>query len=225
MEILEPTTMLTDYVLAGMGVWLGCRLIRQGAGSAAGRLTPTALWGVSFLALALGAVAGGTSHGFAAYLGETGQAFAWKLTVYAIGLTSLAFLIASALAYLRGGARKLLVALAMAQFVGYAWWMATHDDFRYVIYDYLPAMTVVLALALWAWRSRSSSSGRWVVAGILVSFAAAAVQMTGWVWHKYFNHNDLYHLVQMLGLYLLFRGGRLLRLAVEPGARPSVSGS
>ena len=218
MEIREPTTMITGYLLAGLGIWLGARLMRRGGAA----ITPTTLWGVSFLALALGAIAGGTSHGFAGYLGESGQFLTWKLTVYSIGLTSLALLTASALAYLRGALRRLVVALAMAQFIVYAWWMATHDDFRYVIYDYVPDMLVVLVLALWAWRSKGEQSGSWIATGILVSFAAAAVQMSGWIWHEHFNHNDLYHLIQMLGLYLLYRGGLLLGAGGEPGSRPPV---
>jgi hypothetical protein len=49
------------------------------------------------------------------------------------------------------------------------------------------------------------------VAGVMVSFAAAGVQQSGFALHQHFNHNDLYHVIQMAGVYLLYRGGRLLR--------------
>ena len=44
--------------------------------------------------------------------------------------------------------------------------------------------------------------------GVAVSFAGAAAQMSGFALHRHFNHNDLYHVIQMLGLWLLFRGAR-----------------
>jgi hypothetical protein len=37
--------------------------------------------------------------------------------------------------------------------------------------------------------------------------AAALVQRSGFALHRHFNHNDLYHVVQMLGTWLLYRGG------------------
>ncbi len=57
----------------------------------------------------------------------------------------------------------------------------------------------------------SRPRGRWTAAGVAVSFAAAAVQQSGLALHRHFNHNDLYHVIQMGGLYLLYRGGLLLR--------------
>ena len=36
--------------------------------------------------------------------------------------------------------------------------------------------------------------------------------------HAHFNHNDLYHVIQMGAMYFLFRGGLLVR-ELEPSAR------
>ena len=30
--------------------------------------------------------------------------------------------------------------------------------------------------------------------------------------HEYFNHNDIYHFIQMVGLYFMFRGARAATL-------------
>jgi hypothetical protein len=46
--------------------------------------------------------------------------------------------------------------------------------------------------------------------GMVVSFLAAGVQMSGMTLHRHFNHNDLYHVIQMAGFYLLYRGGGML---------------
>ncbi|MCP4201501.1 MAG: hypothetical protein GY769_06145, partial [bacterium] len=89
-------------------------------------------------------------------------------------------------------------------------WMARHDGFEYVILEYLPAMVFVAVVALWRWIGHGWPGGPWVIAGILVSFAAAGVQASGFTLHRHFNHNDLYHVIQMVGFYLLYRAGALL---------------
>ena len=38
--------------------------------------------------------------------------------------------------------------------------------------------------------------------GVLVSFLAVAVQVIESTLHDYLNHNDLYHVIQMGGMYL-----------------------
>jgi hypothetical protein len=63
--------------------------------------------------------------------------------------------------------------------------------------------TLLIHLSPRVWRQPGSPA---IVAGILVSFAAAAIQQAGIAPHAAFNHNDLYHVVQMAGVALLYRG-------------------
>jgi hypothetical protein len=69
-------------------------------------------------------------------------------------------------------------------------------------------MLVVLAGHLWAWRARRFEWAKWIAAGVAVSFVGAGVQMSGFGLHEHFNHNDLYHVIQMVGLWLFWRGAR-----------------
>jgi hypothetical protein len=46
-----------------------------------------------------------------------------------------------------------------------------------------------------------------VVAGVALTFAAAGVQQSGFDLHRHLNHNDLQHLVQMVAVWLLYKGG------------------
>jgi hypothetical protein len=50
----------------------------------------------------------------------------------------------------------------------------------------------------------------WLIAGVLVSLVAAIVQARRLAPHRHFNHNDLYHVIQMAALYAFYRGGALL---------------
>ena len=200
--------MVTDYLLAALGVWFGWRLLS--GGRRAGE-SSRVLWGASFLAMAVAAAAGGTAHGFAEFLGEVEGTWVWKLTTFSIGLASATMLSAAVVARLAGAARVALLSLIVAKLAIYLAWMSVHDDFRFVVYDYVPSMlALVLLLALPGRHARQAGAG-WVAAGVAVSFAAAAVQRSGFSLHQQFNHNDLYHVIQMAGLYLLYRGGMLLR--------------
>ena len=89
----------------------------------------------------------------------------------------------------------------------YGGWIVSHPEYRYVVFDYAAAMIAVLALQAWF----PSSATPWIVAAILVSFAAGAIQVSGFSLHRHFNQNDLYHVVQMSAMVLFYRGGRRLQ--------------
>lgn len=205
--ILEPMTTLTDYVLAVQCALLGRRLLACQSGRSS-----VTVWAYALLAVGLAALAGGTAHGFGPRMPEIVSTLLWKATFMAIGMTSLFFLIAAFRTTLMVRWRAIATTFAVGQFVAYAIWMSTHDDFVYVIADYLPAMMVVLVLqsyAAYRWRDPAAP---WIIAGILLSFVGAAVQQSGFALHRHFNHNDLYHVIQMVAVVLFYRGARLSRV-------------
>ena len=208
MPISEPMTMASDYVLAALAVLLARPLLK--IGREPGR-RPARLWGFALVATAAGAFWGGTSHGFAIQLGETGHAVLWKLTVWSIGAASALMLTGSVVSVLEGRIRHVLLTIVPLKFVVYVVWMAFHDQFLYVIVEYAPNMVGVAGLHAYARRAGGDEAAAWMIGGVAVSFAAAGIQQSGWVFHEYFNYNDLYHLVQMAALYLFYHGAGLLR--------------
>jgi hypothetical protein len=206
MSVGEPMTLFTDYLLAALVLAFAIRLGRRGPEQRA-----ILLWSLAFYASAAAAFAGGTWHGFHLYLPPLAALLLWKLTVFAVGLAAL-FLFAGALfAATDGALRRLLLALAVSKFLVYAAWMVFHDDFRYVIYDYAPTLLIVLLLECAAWWKRREESAPWIIGGIAVSFLGAGVQASGFALHEHFNHNDLYHVIQMGAFWMLYRGGLRLR--------------
>ncbi len=51
----------------------------------------------------------------------------------------------------------------------------------------------------------STPAASWLIAGVVVSGAGAAVQLKRVAPHPRFNHNDLYHVIQVAALYLFYR--------------------
>ncbi len=208
MTVSEPMTLATDYLLALVVCYLGARLYKA---SRTDEQVAVRLWSLAFFASALAAASGGTFHGFALQLAPLVNLVLWKTTVYAVGLASLFLLCAGLFSLVSGRLLDWLLFACFGKFMIYAFWMTGHDDFKYVIYDYAPAMVLVLGIELYKLFGRRSPGAGWIIGGILVSFAAAGIQMSGLVFHRHFNHNDLYHLVQIGAFYLLYRGGVLLR--------------
>ena len=206
-------TMLTDYLLGVWTLYLAFKLIREGIGISQRSIL---LWGLSFFATGIAAIIGGTSHGFAIYFGTVTRVVIWTATLYSIGFTSLFLLSAVIIATIKNPLRNWLIAFTVVKFILFAVWIFSHPEFKYVIYDYVPAMIAVLILQVYVKYSRGDRSATWIISGILVSFGAAAVQQSEYMLHEHFNHNDLYHVIQMGAVFLLYKGGRLLRDASEP---------
>jgi hypothetical protein len=205
MRITEPTTLLTDYALALLTIFFATQLLKKKPAQRS-----VQFWSAAFFATAFAAIVGGTSHGFELYLSDFWQTAIWKATVYSIGVASFCMLAGAILAATKPPLQKWLVAVAVLQFLIYAIWMINHDDFKYVIYDYAPAMLAVLFLQIYTHLKFRDPAVRWIIAGVLLSFFAAGVQQSGFTIHSHFNHNDLYHVIQMGAIYLLFRGAKLL---------------
>lgn len=205
MSLAEPTTTLTDYAMAlvawGSAAWLA----RRTRGQVARRT-----WVVGLALVGVASVLGGSLHGFAPVLSASGQAFLWRATYVALGAANLGFLVGIAWALLRPGrSRPAAVALFAVHFVVFCGLLMRAMDFGLVIQDYA---LILVALSVLAAREvrRGSPAGVWLFVGVGVSAAGAVVQRSGLALHVHFNHNDLFHVLQSLGLWCYARGGAFL---------------
>jgi hypothetical protein len=207
-RITEPMTMITDYAMGALACVFAVRI--AGDAAAGGQLSGR-LWAASLLMTAVAAFVGGTCHGFSQWMpGAAGRAM-WKATLVATGAGSACLLAAALVAGVAGPLRTALAGLVVAKLAFYAWTVARKDSFRLVIVDYGTALVAVV-LAAWLLRpSGLTPAAGWVTAGVAVAVVAGVIQWARLAPHAHFNHNDLFHVVQMASLYLLYRGGLLLR--------------
>ena len=200
--------MVTDYLMGALAFVLAMRLL---ADAAAGQQWSGRLWAAAFVMTAVAAFVGGTYHGFIEWMpGLTGRAL-WKATLVATGIGSACLLAAAVTAAVAGPLRHALLGLVLVKLVVYLWTIATKDAFVLVIADYGTALVAVL-LAAWFIRPTGlTPAAWWLTAGVAVAVVAGVIQWAHVAPHVHFNHNDLFHVVQMASLYLLYRGGLLLR--------------
>jgi hypothetical protein len=150
--------------------------------------------------LALAALAGGTYHGFPQFV----PGLLWAATEVLAGLAS--FLIVVATARATGYYPRTLFCLAAVKLVIYLDWILQHDAFIAVVIDSGIALLVVAVLH----AIRRDPAWRWMVGGVAVSVVAAGVQAMHLAPHPHFNHNDLYHVIQIAAMWLFYRGAKLL---------------
>lgn len=202
--VSQPITLATDYAL-GLTALAGAILLarkRRGPGS-----LPARLWAAGFACVSAAAFLGGTWHGFAPALPAVASAALWKATMAGTGLASF-FLVAGA-AFGSVGRRPAawLTAAAAGKLGVFLLWAAFHDEYDGVVVDTALAMAAILLLQLVAWLRRRAASAPWIAGGILVSLAAAAVEAIGLSPGGPFSHDDLYHVIEIGALLLLYRGG------------------
>ncbi len=206
LNLHEPATFLTDCLLAGLALFLAWRL----------RAAAPAVrwWRRTFGLTAASAFVGGTYHGFGPNFSAAIQSAWWLVTLWIISGVS-ASLAMSLLHELAPAQRhefwRRVIGLkfVLALVVAVAW-----PDFLIAIVDY--------GLALGSWLVAALAVNRpwrgWMLAGLGLSVGAAIVQQSGWPRLPPLNHNDLYHLIQALGLIAFFRGARRMGMSDKVGS-------
>lgn len=53
--------------------------------------------------------------------------------------------------------------------------------------------------------------GQWIVAALVVTVIGLGIQLTGFRTHQDFNHNDIFHVTQIVAMCLFFKGARHLQ--------------
>jgi len=159
-EISEPVTLITDYILSIVVLLFGISLFRSRNRTSD---KATLLWTAGFLTAAAAAAAGGTFHGFAYYFSAPAHRSLWRVTV---GLIA-----------------------ASAGFV---------------------------TVAVLKQSEVTNSQKRWLRAGILLTLVGVVIQRSGVSPAANFNHNDLYHCIQTVAFYLLFRAAAQIKPTASP---------
>lgn len=205
MIISEPVTTLTDYAIAGEALIFAGLLLKPNRKSFLH--PPVLFWAAAFVGVAIAACCGGTYHGFGLSLSMDVKWGLWRGMIYALSFTSGCMLAAAVSDLPRGAQAWGWGAIALKSAI-YLSWTVLHPNFIYIIVDYLSAMILILALQLRTTNQQANeqNSSSWIIAGVLGSLVAAGVQGIGFKGAKYFNQNDLYHLVQMVALYFFYRG-------------------
>jgi hypothetical protein len=203
-SLTERTTAATDVILsvAAAGGFIYLQRLSQ---------TPTwrfSLWSWSFGLIAVSAAFGAAYHGLA--LAETRRRAFWQILTANLGMAISLFLAgvfhdACGVEAARWGlpvilAAGLLVFGVSRMFPG-----------LFIVFIVYQVLALMMAFSAYAWMAASGTlkGAGWMASGVAVSLIAAATQAVRrlrltLVWE--FDHNGIFHLVQVLGLILICVG-------------------
>jgi hypothetical protein len=203
----EPGTTLTDYLLALECAWFVWALTRR-----SGPSFLRAAFMTLFASVAVAAIIGGTVHGFFPAAESPANRVLWAATMLSIGVTAAAmFAVGTWLGLGAEATRKLPPILGLGLSAYAVVVLFVSRDFVVAIVAYLPAVLFLLTVFLRDWlrhRNRGAAAG---ILGVMMALVAALAQQLGIGLHPlYFDHNAVYHVLQAVALYLLFRSALAL---------------
>ena len=200
--IYEPTTAITDFIIFFTRCYYAWVIV----------YIPESIfhtfWAISFITLAVSALLGGISHGFGPMLSKIAKMIIWRLTLLFIGLTSMGLLFSVLMIITNGEINIGILLFFVILFIYYNYKIFKNDSFLIAIKFYLPFIIISLACFLYVFIYRGYTGALFISVGLLVTIFASLIQSSKIILHKHFNHNDLFHIVQMIGMYLMFEGGQ-----------------
>lgn len=202
----EADVALTDYGLAIEGAALAWLVARRPAHAGRSWLV------LFFAAIAAGALAGGTVHGFFLDPSSLGQRLLWPAALLAVGVTAWAAWSAGAAVAFSPPVARGIAAAAALQFLLYAATiLLVSQDFAVAVAEYAMAALFLLAVFARAGARAGERQALAGVAGILLTLLASGAQHFRVAPHPvYFNHNALYHALEGVALALIYLGARPL---------------
>ena len=202
----EQTTAVTDLFLAVLAIVCAVYLHRIGESDR----WKTNLWILVLALLAIAAALGSIAHGF--QMPHALEAGLWHPIKLALGLLVALFMVA--VVYDIWGqfiARRILPAMVLIGLGFFGITLIWSDSFLvFIIYETVAMLLALGGYAWLAWRGRLK--GAWLMTGgIFTTIAAAGVQAGKvlsftFIWS--FDHNGVYHLIQMVGIALIVAGLR-----------------
>jgi hypothetical protein len=214
--LIEPDVALTDFGLAAeCALFAGWLLWRRVTGN------PLRRWFVVlFVALGLGALLGGVTHGFLPDAASDTARTVWNATLIAIGVAALAsWAVGAHVLLVKDPARWVVAAAALLFALNVAVVLYVSQSFVVAIAFYAPAIIFALVAFVLAYRASGNAVLLFAIAGIVLSLIAAVIQQTQTgIATLGLSHNALYHVVQAVGLLLIFLTARGLG---SPGHEPA----
>jgi hypothetical protein len=203
----ERTTAATDVILALLAAAAALAVHREGRSTDHRR---GRIWTSAFVLVAVASALGAVAHGLR--MNERTNFLIWQPLNLALGLTIAMFLIGVIYDWTRGSPPRAVAPILVG--VGVVFYAVTlRVPGTFIVFVLYEAVAMLLALAAYVVMAvRGRLAGAWLMAaGILVTIIAAAVQATEAVevrilWE--FDHNGIFHIIQMIGVVLLLLGLR-----------------
>lgn len=200
LELQEPTTFLTDVLVAAVCFFLSVRLHKLNN-------SVSRNWTAFFIAMGISASIGGFAHLLYVYTGIALKYLTWSSAGFVVLFAELG----CANAFFERKKAKKIKVIAYIQFALFQLLLIWNMHFNVVVVNSLIGLfLVVTTLHLYQFLRMKIKGSGWVVAGFTISFVTTFIHAFKLSPHKWFNHNDLSHLIMIVGLYVIFVGSKYI---------------
>ena len=167
-------------------------------------------WVLTLFFMGIGALLGGINHGFVEPYGDTlVRKVLSRLTALSVGVMTFFVLLTMRHQFAPPSWQRTILIIALVQLAVYTVIIILIDNFLVVVLNYAPVMILFLILSF-AGLSSQSGSGIMII-GLLLSFVASAALALGVDWFSPLEREGLYHVILMVSVFFLYRGGLLLK--------------
>ena len=200
--IYEPMTVFTDLLIMIFGIWFA-REIQMWFNV---RLMEVH-WHFAnyFYLIAFTAFFGAIYHTIYPE-NETIRDFVWKLTMLGIGFSVFAMLMGTLYYFLPFDSVQYGKWGITAVIFLFTIWIYFDHDLMNAIKLYIPSVIFVMGVMLYGWLGKGGNGALWIFVGFFVTLLGSSFTVTKYGFHKHFNSNDIFHIIQIGGMYLIYRG-------------------
>ena len=100
-----------------------------------------------------------------------------------------------------------VIIVLFLHFLYYIYKVLENDKFLIAIKFYLPILFISLSISIYTFFVIGYTGAMFISIGIIVILVASLNQKSQITLHKYFNNNDFFHVLQIIGMYFLYIGG------------------
>lgn len=200
----EQTTAITDLILTLISIWAVVTIRRAGSTDP----IKVRVWTWVFILLSIAAFFGFVAHGF--QMSEKTNYILWQPLNLALGL-SVSLFAAGAIFDIKNGElpKMIIPGLIALGIIFYFITVFVPGSFLiFIIYEAVVMLFALVAYILLAVKGKLPGAW-WMVAGIFITIVAAIIQASGSIAVKIiwdFDHNGIFHIVQMFGIVVLLNG-------------------
>jgi len=201
----EQTTAATDVLLAILAFIVAVKVYQSGKNT---DLRKTRIWVWAFGLLAFAAAVGSVAHGF--QMSKLTNFILWQPLNLALGVAIGLFVAGVVYDFMNFSLpRTLIPALLVIATIFYTITVMIPNAFIvFIIYEAIAMLFSFIVYTMLATRKKVKGAGL-MAAGILVTIIAAGIQAVETIkitliWE--FDHNGIFHIVQMIGVLLLMKG-------------------
>ncbi len=203
----EVTTAVTDLILAFLCIWAIIKLSGSEGSKNPEEAQRILVWKWAFGFLFLAATLGFVAHGFE--MSDRVKDLLWEPLYLSLGWTVSLFVVGVLIDARHKVATWVIWGMLALGFVFYGLTKIAPGGFLvFILYEGV-AMLFALGAYIALWLKKKQPYMLWMIFGIAVTIGAAVIQASGpWeirlIW--LFDHNGIFHLVQMVGVVLLVLG-------------------